>query len=138
MSVATEFAPLVYIPPPAREPRRPLADVVVLHPPGESSTQPGLRLTRRGAAVLAVLVAVVGVALVWVAALSAPSHAGGVGAGPKAAAPASVVVDPGDTLWSIATQIAPGTDPGREVARLQQLNHLAGVALAPGQVLRTQ
>jgi LysM repeat protein len=46
-------------------------------------------------------------------------------------------VQSGDTLWSIASRVAPGRDPRDEVARLQRLNHLDGVDLAAGQVLRT-
>ena len=51
--------------------------------------------------------------------------------------PATVTVQPGDTLWSIATRLAPQRDPRAEVADLQQLNHLGGGPLVPGQVLRT-
>jgi nucleoid-associated protein YgaU len=47
----------------------------------------------------------------------------------------SVVVQPGDTLWSIARG-AGGTDDVREVVdRIQQLNGLQGTVLIPGQVL---
>jgi nucleoid-associated protein YgaU len=47
----------------------------------------------------------------------------------------SVVVQPGDTLWSIARGAA-GTDDVREVVdRIQQLNGLQGTVLIPGQVL---
>jgi LysM repeat protein len=47
-----------------------------------------------------------------------------------------VTVQPGDTLWSIATRVAPQRDPRAEVAALQKRNHLADVALVPGQVLQ--
>jgi hypothetical protein len=40
-------------------------------------------------------------------------------------------------LWSIATQVAPSRDPRAEVAELQRVNHLDGVELAAGQLLRT-
>jgi nucleoid-associated protein YgaU len=47
----------------------------------------------------------------------------------------SVVVQPGDTLWSIATEAA-GTDDVREVVdRIQELNGLDDTVLIPGQVL---
>jgi LysM repeat protein len=46
-------------------------------------------------------------------------------------------VHDGDTLWSIASRVAPDRDPRDEVTRLQRLNHLDGVQLAAGQVLRT-
>ena len=47
----------------------------------------------------------------------------------------SVVVQPGDTLWSIAVGAA-GTDDVREVVgRIQELNGLRSTVLVPGQVL---
>lgn len=124
---------------PAAEPRRPghagpRADVVVLHAP--RSIAPPLRLTRRGVAVLGLAVAAIAVALVWAAAASAPSggSASAGTAGADAGAP-SVTVRPGDTLWSIATRVAPSEDPRAEVDLLRRVNHLAGVSLLPGQVL---
>ncbi|MEO8888627.1 MAG: LysM peptidoglycan-binding domain-containing protein [Jatrophihabitantaceae bacterium] len=132
MSVATEFAPIVFIPQPARTPR-PSATVLTLRPPSAASIAPLLRLTRRGVLVLSLAVAALAGGLVWLAALSAPA------AGPAGAAvPASVTVQSGDTLWSIATVVAPNRDPRSEVADLQHLNHLSGVSLTPGQTLRTR
>jgi LysM repeat protein len=49
----------------------------------------------------------------------------------------TVTVQPGDTLWKIATRVAPQRDPRAEVAALQQVNHLDSAGLVPGQVLRT-
>jgi nucleoid-associated protein YgaU len=134
MSVATELVPTVSIPARARltaplEQPEQWASVTVLHPPVDPGAST-VRLTRRGIVVLAVAVLALGVALVWLAKLSAPQSA----AAPPA--PHSVTVQPGDTLWSIASQVAPDRDPRAEVAALQQRNHLTGVALYPGQVLR--
>ncbi|GAB2463537.1 LysM peptidoglycan-binding domain-containing protein [Jatrophihabitans fulvus] len=111
--------------------------VSVLAPPADAE-RVRVRLTRRGMAVLAVLAAAVGGALVWLATVSAPA------AGPAPAegrAPAVVTVRGGDTLWSIAGRTAPGADPRAEVDRLRRLNHLdgaTGVTLRPGQHLRTR
>ena len=44
------------------------------------------------------------------------------------------VVQPADTLWSIASERYAG-DPRQGVWELQQRNHLAGTTIAPGQVL---
>jgi LysM repeat protein len=61
--------------------------------------------------------------------MSAPSSTGPV------PAPRVVTVAPNDTLWSIASRVAPDTDPRAEVAALQRRNGLTGVELLPGQVL---
>lgn len=51
----------------------------------------------------------------------------------EAAAAVLVVVQPGDTLWSIAETLAPGTDPRPIVAELREV---AGPgSLQPGQLL---
>jgi nucleoid-associated protein YgaU len=48
----------------------------------------------------------------------------------------SVVVEPGDTLWSIAESVAGGADVRDVVDRIQELNRLEGSMLVPGQVLQ--
>lgn len=48
--------------------------------------------------------------------------------------PATYVVKPTDTLWSIATRRYAG-DPREGIWKLQQRNHLAGTTLVPGQRL---
>jgi Tfp pilus assembly protein FimV len=109
-----------------------LATVTALHRPPEQAVAPQLRLTRRGVHVVAAAVAVLAVALVALARVSASS------AGPvQHRVPDTVTVRAGDTLWSIAGRVAPGRDPRVEIADLQRLNSLSGVALEPGQVLRT-
>lgn len=135
MTLAAEYIPVVSIPErayPRRAVEAPvrLATVTVLHAPGDAGAPAASRLTRRGVVVLALAVLALGVALVWVAKLSAPQAAAG------AHAPRSVTVAPGDTLWSIATRVAPQADPRAEVAALQERNHLTTVDLMPGQVLR--
>lgn len=159
MSVATEFAPTVYIPshyvPSTTAPRRApgaddpgtggarLATVTALHRPSPGSVAAPVRLTRRGVAVVAAAVALVCVGLVWLAWASAPasspsSPGSAAGLAGADAAPVAVTVRSGDTLWSIATRVAPGRDPRAEVAQLQSLNHLHGVDLVVGQVLHTR
>lgn len=132
MSVAPALVPDVVIPERARRhaPER-LATVTVLCPPADPAPgRAAVRLTRRGVVVLTLAIAALGAGLVWLAAASAPS------APAPAAAPHAVTVQPGDTLWSIATAVAPGRDPLAEVSALQRRNHLAGVDLVPGQVLQ--
>ncbi|HEY7046005.1 MAG TPA: LysM peptidoglycan-binding domain-containing protein [Jatrophihabitantaceae bacterium] len=163
MSAATEFPPEVYIPVQARprtatvlpfRPRRPdpvpgaerLADsslrqaaeqtvrtypVRPAAPVGETvRTAAPLRLTRRGYVVLGLVAAALTAGLLGLAHASAPTpHATG-------SAAAAVTVQDGDTLWSIASRIAPQRDPRTVVADLQRINHLSGPDLRPGQVLR--
>jgi nucleoid-associated protein YgaU len=134
MPLATQLALAEPIPLPARarpvEPARPLATVTVLNPPRDLAELPPLRLTRRGVAVVTAAVLLLGGLLVWLAALSAPRPAS------PAAVPRTVTVQVGDTLWSIATRVAPDRDPRGEVAALEQANRLPGVTLTPGQTLR--
>ena len=138
MSVAYDFAPCELISgelPDWSAPAVPgvadrLASVSVLHAPSERDTANGLRLTLRGQVVIGLVVAVLGGVLLWLASASAPASAG------AGATPSSVTVQPGDTLWGIATRVAPQADPRAEVASLQKVNHLSGVDLVPGQVLR--
>jgi hypothetical protein len=96
------------------------------------ATRASATLTRRGLLALSVATAAAAAALVCLAWLSAPRPPA------PAAPPARITVQPGDTLWSIATAVAPNRDPRDEVATLQRLNHLDGVSLAIGQVLRTR
>jgi hypothetical protein len=136
MSVAFDLDPAaVPVPrrPPVRRPERPLATVTTLHRPSPRTIAPPLRLTRRGtlAVIAAVVALAVGVvALAW---LSAPT-AGSVGR----PGPATIVVQPGDTLWRLAGRVAPDRDPLAEIDELRRLNHLGGAVLQPGQVLRTR
>ncbi len=133
MSAALDFGPELYLPASAADDGPHNATILTLVRPSAGSVAAPLRLTRRGVVVLILAVAALAVALLSVAALSAPN----AGAGHRQQ-PATVTVHEGDTLWSIATRVAPDRDPRAEVAQLQRRNHLAGVALTPGQVLRTR
>jgi nucleoid-associated protein YgaU len=46
-----------------------------------------------------------------------------------------VVVQPGDTLWSIATSLDGDGDVRAVVDQIQELNGLNGATLVPGQTL---
>jgi LysM repeat protein len=123
---------LVPEPPARRKARRSRSAVVVpLFAPSAPAAAPPLRLTRRGVAAVALLVIALSGALLALAAHSAhgTSHHGTASA---------VVVRPGDTLWSIATRVAPDVDPRAEVSRLQRLNDLVDTTLRPGEVLQTR
>ena len=133
MSLATEFfvpsepVPGEAVPSKARAARP--GTVSVLLPPTGAACAPPVRLTRRGIAVIAVMV-LAGCAALWcLAARSAPEPAA------PAPSPRSVTVAPGDTLWSIATRVAPQRDPRAEVGLLARRNHLVDAVIVPGQVL---
>ena len=48
---------------------------------------------------------------------------------------ATYVVRPGDTLWAIATRVAPERDPRPLVDAIAAANDVHGATLVPGQVL---
>jgi hypothetical protein len=164
MTVATKFPPDVYVPAPGRRqvertatvlPFRPRRLTRAPEPDVGASLRQGaitipswypvrshratstrratvpLRLTRRGYVVLSVVGVVLTAGVIWLARASAPSAAPVRDVG-------VVTVSEGDTLWSIASHIAPQRDPRTVVATLERINHLAGPLLQPGQVLRTR
>lgn len=89
-----------------------------------------LRLTRRGRLVLFVL------ALVVCAAASLAVTSSGSASGTARQVPVQyVTVLPGDTLWNIAKDVAPGVDPRDTVAQIVELNALQGSSLQAGQRL---
>jgi LysM repeat protein len=109
---------------------------VVRRPVGARVVRPagsGVRLTRRGrvVTVLAVLV-LAGFALVGVAGRVGALHGSPV----PASAPTQVVVEPGETLWSIAERVAPKRDPRPVVDQIRRLNDLPTTDVHPGQTLR--
>jgi nucleoid-associated protein YgaU len=92
-----------------------------------------LRLTRRGRHLAIVIALAAGVALgSWLS----PLMNGGGRDGLQLAGETSVVVQGGDTLWSIASSVAGDADVRSVVDEIQRLNHLDGTVLLPGQVLQ--
>lgn len=98
-------------------------------PPVVAPRPAPVRLTRRGRVVvlLAGLVATLVLALVWSsgsAATEQPAHT------------RMVVVQPGQTLWSIASRVTHGRDTGAMVDRIVALNGLDSGVIDLGQRLR--
>jgi hypothetical protein len=90
-----------------------------------------VRLTRRARRLGVALVLGAGVALgSWLG----PLVSGG-GEALRLVGESSVVVEPGDTLWSIASSVARGEDVRDVVAQIRALNELHSADLMPGQVL---
>lgn len=94
-----------------------------------------LRLTRRGRAVVAGM-AMILVGASWLPAAGAARAAGGTAPpGRDGRSARQVVVEPGETLWSIAKDAAPGTDTRIIVRQMMQLNDLSGPRIMPGEHL---
>lgn len=92
-----------------------------------------LRLTARGRRVLAVLAALPAAVALSVAVISGGGAIASSTPGAPADSFASVTVMPGDTLWSIAEQVAPAADPRDVIDEIMRLNALPGAGLDAGQ-----
>ena len=66
---------------------------------------------------------------------SAGGWPGGAGAGSAPTAAVTVVVRPGDTVWSIASRHAGGEDIRTEVAQILSRNGLPRRSIQPGETL---
>jgi LysM repeat protein len=90
--------------------------------------QGALRLTRRGRLVILAMLLAVG------AVLSLTVTSSGLASSAAQQVPVQyVTVAPGDTLWSIAGEVAPGTDRRDTVAEIVELNALDGSTVQAGQ-----
>lgn len=94
---------------------------------------PAVRLTRRGRALLVLLLAAVLLSAFSLGRTG--SEAASVLGSAGAAAPTSTTVQPGDSLWSVAQRIAPEHDTREVVAQIQRLNDLDTPTLQVGQLL---
>jgi hypothetical protein len=100
-----------------------------------------LRLTRRGRTVVAALAIVVVTAvatamLFWLGATGgaqAASHGAGSGAAHRGLS--QVVVQPGQTLWSIARRAEPAADPRGVVQQIIEVNAMGSPTIQAGQLL---
>ena len=98
-----------------------------------------VRLTRRGRIVVAALITagmVLVAALAW---LAGTARAEAAGSGSPASAVyhslRSVVVQPGESLWTIAAQADPAGDPRAVMQEIIDINALRGTSVQPGQRL---
>ncbi|MHB0927389.1 MAG: LysM peptidoglycan-binding domain-containing protein [Candidatus Nanopelagicales bacterium] len=98
-------------------------------PRPSAAGQPPLRLTVRGRRMVAALVLLLATALAlpavsaWRAA-SAPTELA-----TSLVSAHSVVVKPGDTLWTIAARELPALDPVEAVQRLREANGMTGASV---------
>ena len=128
--------PLVISPAPAFERAIPLrlvevAPSVGTHSAAKTLTGEHIRLTRRGR--LTLLVAAVLCMLLGFSLGDTLSFTAGTTSAPPASH--SIVVQPGQTLWGIATQVAPHADPRATIQQIIVLNHLPSTGLQAGETL---
>ena len=98
-----------------------------------------VRLTRRGRMVIAGLITASMLLVAALAWLAGTARADAAGSGVPSIAVYhslhSVVVLPGQSLWSIATQYEPGSDPRNVIQEIIDLNALSGTSVQPGEHL---
>jgi LysM repeat protein len=80
-----------------------------------------------------VLLATLVSALVFALAMG-PASGRSAAPAPAGSAP-TLTVQPGDTLWAIASRVAPKADPRVVVQQIIDRNRLAGASVQAGQVL---
>jgi hypothetical protein len=97
--------------------------------------RPALRLTSRGRAVLRALVVLVLAALLAATALIMARGADAADGPAPAVVVRHHVVLPGETLWGIATKLAPRADPRDAIASIVEFNALPSSAIHAGQDL---
>ncbi|MCW3494049.1 LysM peptidoglycan-binding domain-containing protein [Microbacterium sp. SSM24] len=94
-----------------------------------------LRLTVRGRRVLATVAALPAIIAIAVAMISGGSALASRDTGAPAGSFETVTVSYGDSLWTIAEEVAPQSDPRDVVDAIVRLNALEGVTLQAGQSL---
>jgi len=101
-------------------------------PPAVVVARKRARLTRRGQLVLIALAAVVALA---VAGLLMGLTSGTATRRPEPVGQRSIVVQPGQTLWSIAKEVAPDRDIREVIYEIRQINGLDSAMVRSGQSL---
>jgi LysM domain len=94
-----------------------------------------VRLTWLGRLMVGLVATVLGLTVFAGAAVVAARHGRPAPALPSSG-PATVVVQPGETLWTIARRVAPARDPREVVTDLRRLNALPTAEIQAGQQLR--
>jgi nucleoid-associated protein YgaU len=99
------------------------------HAFGQHASMGRTRVRRRRVAAIVVALGVTGI-------LSGPvANAVGAGGSGSAGPSRTYVIQPGDTLWSIARRSSPSADPRLVVSAIRAANQVDPAALVPGQQL---
>jgi LysM domain len=110
----------------------------VVAPAGLAAPRPRLRLTRRGRIVVGALVMAAATAAALLIMLLGPGGAQATDHGPARAGYQGlhqVVVQPGQTLWSIAAAAEPAADTRVVIQEIMAANALDGSGISAGQLL---
>jgi hypothetical protein len=101
--------------------------------PAPAEGRPAVRLTPRGAIVVAAASALLigALSVLLATAAQAPRSGSAIPGGYLT----RVAVQPGQSLWSLAAAYDPDSDPRAAVQRIQRLNSLPGDQLQPGEML---
>ena len=91
-----------------------------------------MRLTRRGRLV-AFSASVAALGAIVIGAGQVAGASGSDSQAPSSRAAQVVVVQAGETLWGIAREVAPGSDPRGVVRQIRQMNDLGTTPVVPGQ-----
>lgn len=102
-------------------------------PARRAGVHESVRLTRRGRIVLGLVVGLVG--LTGLGLVNSFVAQAGPPAADRGPATAVVVVQPGESLWQIAQQVAPQSDPRTVVTAIRELNQIGVRPIVPGQSL---
>jgi Tfp pilus assembly protein FimV len=94
-----------------------------------------LRLTVRGRRTLAAVAALPAIVALSLAVISGGSALGSRDLGAPTGSFTTLTVSAGESLWTIAEQVAPGADPRDVVDAIVRLNALDGVTVSAGQQL---
>jgi LysM repeat protein len=92
-----------------------------------------MQLTRRGRLFVGTVLALIALAVAYF--LGAGASQAGADSTVSTTSFEQVTVMPGDTLWSIATNIAPNADTQQVIADIVSLNQLETATVQPGQRL---
>jgi nucleoid-associated protein YgaU len=95
-----------------------------------------VHLTHRGRLVLIIALMLVGFAVVSLGRAATDAVAADPSVPQSGVATTEWVVQPGETLWSIAESVAPDADPRDTIARIVQLNDLPESSVQAGQTLQ--
>lgn len=101
--------------------------------PATPGAQTRLRITVRGRRLLAGVIALPVAALAMMGVLSGGAAIASHEVGASADTFETVTVMPGDSLWSIAADVAPQADPRDVILAISDLNNLGDAALRAGQ-----